>query len=83
MSTEDKKQESFSEDVGLATRESDDFELLTEENRAAGERRLVRKLDMRLMPTVAVIYLMNYIDVSFPLKHIARVNSIRLFSALR
>jgi hypothetical protein len=32
--------------------------------RLIAERKLVRKLDMRLLPTVAVIYIMNYIDVS-------------------
>jgi len=34
----------------------------TPERRLA-ERRLVRKLDSRLLPTIVVIYLMNYIDV--------------------
>lgn len=31
---------------------------------AAEERRLLRKLDMRLLPMVILIYIMNYIDVS-------------------
>ena len=57
MSFWEKKSESFTE-------EPDDFVLLKEENRKAAERHVVRKLDMRLMPTVAIIYLMNYIDVS-------------------
>ncbi|KAF8218614.1 MFS general substrate transporter [Tricholoma matsutake] len=30
--------------------------------RLLAERKLVRKLDMRLLPTVVIIYLMNYID---------------------
>ncbi|KAI5120278.1 hypothetical protein M0805_005335 [Coniferiporia weirii] len=30
--------------------------------RSVAERRLLRKLDMRLLPTVILIYLMNYID---------------------
>ncbi|KAL0574877.1 hypothetical protein V5O48_007089 [Marasmius crinis-equi] len=30
--------------------------------RIAAERRLVRKLDMRVLPTIIVIYIMNYID---------------------
>ncbi|KAF8548637.1 MFS general substrate transporter, partial [Imleria badia] len=59
----DKKSEPFVENVVVAVQEEpDDFVLLKEENRKAAEQRLVRKLDMRLMPTVAVIYLMNYID---------------------
>ena len=31
--------------------------------RLLAERKLVRKLDMRLIPTIFVIYIMNYIDV--------------------
>jgi hypothetical protein len=34
------------------------------DGRAAAERRLVRKLDTRLLPTIVVIFIMNYIDVS-------------------
>ncbi|KAG5652132.1 hypothetical protein H0H81_006208 [Sphagnurus paluster] len=30
--------------------------------RAQAERRLVRKLDYRVLPTIVVIYIMNYID---------------------
>lgn len=41
-----------------------DDELLTPERRPAAERQLVRKLDMRLLPTIIVIFIMNYIDVS-------------------
>ena len=32
-------------------------------HRAAAERRLKRKLDMRLLPMVFLIFIMNYIDV--------------------
>lgn len=39
-------------------------ELLTTEARPAAEKKLVRLLDMRLMPIVVLIYVMNYIDVS-------------------
>jgi hypothetical protein len=31
--------------------------------RIVAERRLVRKLDTRLLPTIIIIYIMNYIDV--------------------
>ena len=41
-----------------------DGDLLAPEVRIAAERHLVRKLDMRLLPTIIVIYIMNYIDVS-------------------
>ena len=40
-----------------------DGDLLAPEVRVAAERHLVRKLDMRLLPTIIIIYLMNYIDV--------------------
>lgn len=41
-----------------------DGELLAQDVRLAAERRLVRLLDFRLLPTIIVIFLMNYIDVS-------------------
>ncbi|KAJ8591076.1 MFS general substrate transporter [Rhizopogon salebrosus TDB-379] len=59
---EEKKSDSITEDVVAVTNDSDDFRLLTAENRKAGERSLIRKLDSRLMPTAVVIYLLNYID---------------------
>ncbi|KAI0753066.1 MFS general substrate transporter [Daedaleopsis nitida] len=39
-----------------------DGQLLVHDIRPAAERRLVRKLDMRLLPTIVLIYAMNYID---------------------
>ena len=41
----------------------DDSELLAPEVRQTAERHLVRVLDSRLMPTIIIIFLMNYIDV--------------------
>ena len=38
--------------------------VVNSERRAEQERRLVRKLDMRLLPMVFIIYVMNYIDAS-------------------
>lgn len=58
------KSESLMVEVVATQEEPDDFVLLKEEYRKAAERDVVRKLDMRLMPTVVVIFLMNYIDVS-------------------
>ena len=40
-----------------------DGELLADDVRPAAERRLVRMLDMRLLPSILVIFIMNYIDV--------------------
>lgn len=69
----DKKSEPFTENVVVAVQEeSDDFILLKEENRKAAERHLVRKLDMRLMPTIVVIYFMNYIDVRWSIVRVWR-----------
>jgi len=59
---EEKKSNSITEDVVAVPNDSDDFRLLTAENRKAGERSLIRKLDSRLMPTAVFIYLLNYID---------------------
>ena len=42
---------------------NDDGVLLEDDKRVAAERRLVKKLDHRLLPTIVVIYIMNYIDV--------------------
>jgi hypothetical protein len=42
-----------------------DIPALGTQERALAEKKLVRKLDSRLLPTIFVIYIMNYIDVSF------------------
>lgn len=43
--------------------ESRDEELLSSERRPAAEKALVRKLDMRLLPTIVLVFILNYIDV--------------------
>lgn len=40
-----------------------DSTLLDTSLRAQAERKLVRKLDWRLLPTIILIFIMNYIDV--------------------
>ncbi|KAF8806520.1 MFS general substrate transporter [Phlegmacium glaucopus] len=42
----------------------DDGVLLENDLRASAERRLLKKLDYRLLPTIVVIYITNYIDRS-------------------
>ena len=42
---------------------NDDGVLLEDDNRASAERRLVKKLDYRLLPTIVLMFIMNYIDV--------------------
>ena len=42
---------------------NDDGVLLENDKRVSAERRLVKKLDHRLLPTIIVIYIMNFIDV--------------------
>ncbi|KAG1781867.1 major facilitator superfamily domain-containing protein [Suillus placidus] len=59
---EEKKSDSFAENVVAVSNDDDDFRLLTADARKAGERALVRKLDRRLMPTAVFIYILNYID---------------------
>ena len=39
-------------------------DIITPEQRKEEEKRLVRLLDMRLLPAVILIFLMNYTDVS-------------------
>lgn len=41
-----------------------DGELLLPERRAVAEKQLVRKLDVRLLPAIVLIFILNYIDVS-------------------
>lgn len=43
--------------------EVDELPPLGTEERAIAEKKLLKKLDCRLLPTVFVIYIMNYIDV--------------------
>lgn len=40
------------------------YERLTGENRAIAERRLVRKLDSRLLPVLTMLYLLSFLDRS-------------------
>ena len=39
--------------------------LLSPSHRMLAERKLVRILDIRLLPTIFLIFILNYIDVSF------------------
>ena len=59
--SEARKKEASIEEARLATVE---HTVLCSEARSEVERRLKRKLDLRLMSTVVAICLMNYIDVS-------------------
>ena len=45
---------------------NDDGVLLEDDKRASAERQLLKKLDHRLLPTIIVIYIMNFIDVRQP-----------------
>lgn len=59
-SVEEKKRESYEENIGA---EGDGY-ILDSEIRLTAEKKLVRKLDFRLLPTIVIIFIMNYIDVS-------------------
>ncbi|PPQ88464.1 hypothetical protein CVT25_011590 [Psilocybe cyanescens] len=52
----------FVEDRKDSLPDSDDGFLLAVDRRPSAERVLLRKLDTRLLPTIVVIYIMNYID---------------------
>ena len=41
-----------------------DAELVAEDVRPRAEKHLVRLLDLRLLPTIVLIFILNYIDVS-------------------
>ena len=71
MSLEEKKVTTsdlgFQEDALLSTCSGPDLsdsELLSPDIRPTAERQLVRTLDTRLLPTIILIFIMNYIDVS-------------------
>lgn len=49
------------EKAGLSHDEAMHFGELTEEERAI-EKKLVRKIDIMIMPLIVLVYLMNYID---------------------
>lgn len=68
----EKDEEIFIEDISIEGKESapkvsnvgTEQDRLDAGNRASEERRLVRKIDMWLLPTVFLIWIMNYIDAS-------------------
>lgn len=68
MSEKEKRSEDIAiEDVNK-TYMSDSLEKLPEsgsQERTLAEKKLVRKLDRRLLPTIFLIFIMNYIDVRF------------------
>ena len=57
-------------ETGSHDQASDDGFLLENDRRASAERQLLKKLDHRLLPTIVVIYILNYIDVCEP--HLAQ-----------
>lgn len=59
----------------------EDGELLLPERRQHAERKLVRKLDFRLLPTIVLIFILNYIDVGIYCCY--RSQSINLLSSAR
>ena len=47
-----------------------DVELLSAETRPTAEKQLVKMLDLRLLPTIILIFILNFIDVSPMIPHI-------------
>ncbi|RPD58871.1 MFS general substrate transporter [Lentinus tigrinus ALCF2SS1-7] len=66
MSLEEKQGDSeYEKEIPLTSSSQEellDGELLAQDIRPAAERQLVRILDMRLLPTIILIFIMNYID---------------------
>ena len=68
----DKQAEAFIENVPANEKEAkgrgddsaSESSVVDASRRLHEEKHLVRKLDMRLMPTIFLIFIMNYIDVS-------------------
>lgn len=52
------------EDLGKEMADYDELPPTGTQERIIAEKKLVRKLDSRVLPTIFVIYIMNYIDVS-------------------
>ncbi|TFK51137.1 MFS general substrate transporter [Heliocybe sulcata] len=60
--SEEKVDPSAVEILAKDTSEQQDGQLLSDEERKVAEARIKRALDMRLMPTMIVIFILNYID---------------------
>lgn len=61
----------------IAYNTDDDVELLRPERRQTAEKQLIRKLDVRLLPTIILIFILNYIDVSY--SHFSLNNQLKHF----
>lgn len=59
------RKDSEDEKIDTSLVESSSSSEDNDESNKLAERRLLRKLDMRLLPMVILIYIMNYIDVSW------------------
>jgi MFS family permease len=57
----EKKRDSYDGDTNVVATEDEEY-IMHPEIRQAAERKLVRKLDFRLLPTIVIIFIMNYID---------------------
>lgn len=55
--------EQVEESITKAIDDDDDSALLLPGARQHAERKLVRKLDFRLLPTIVLVFILNYIDV--------------------
>ncbi|TFK34765.1 major facilitator superfamily domain-containing protein [Crucibulum laeve] len=62
MTFKEKETISFEEHRSSASPESDALPIPGSKEREIAERKLVRKLDLRVLPTIVLIFIMNYID---------------------
>ena len=64
VNMQETRKDSEEEKIDTSLVESSSSSEDNDESNKLAERRLLRKLDMRLLPMVILIYIMNYIDVS-------------------
>ncbi|KAG1828558.1 hypothetical protein EV424DRAFT_1344794 [Suillus variegatus] len=64
------KIDSYDRDVNAVAREDEEY-ITYPEICQATERRLVRKLDSRLLPTIMIIFIINYMDLDIKFDHAA------------
>lgn len=75
------KIDSYDRDVNAVAREDEEY-ITYPEICQATERRLVRKLDSRLLPTIMIIFIINYMDVSASLSLLRKMLTDRVAVAI-
>ena len=64
MSEDKEREDIFMKKTDMPSQDDEALPASGSKERLLAERRLVRKLDMRLIPIIFIIFIMNFIDVS-------------------